>query len=101
MVKIDDLSKLCKTRTMVNGTLTPQWLSTGLAVEMTVFRALLRACRKIPAQPALPAWGALGTQLVTGLFAAADTADQGVTGFFSKLLSREGFGQPWKASPHQ
>jgi hypothetical protein len=28
-----------------------------------------------------------GTQLVTGLFAAADTADRGVTGFFSKLLA--------------
>ena len=31
----------------------------------------------------------LGTQLVTGLFAAADTADQGVTGFCSKLLTEQ------------
>ena len=46
----------------------------------------LKVCSKNHAQPELPAWGALGTQLVTGLFAAADNADSVSHRVFKRTL---------------
>jgi hypothetical protein len=59
--------------------------------KIEVLAAELKKLWKTPAQPPLPGWGVLATQLVTGLFSTADTADQDVTGFFSELLRK-----PWK-----